>query len=504
MEEELKALRFKKKVLEIELNSLCEKISLYETMLTDISVQEPTQVKTEASPSQTVDGKDGSNPLIPDALEKSITVKAEPSPVQDKPANTNGTNTTSSPVANGSGNGISNPLMADTLPKSEQEVSLKPTYSEAAMKPPRINERFYVIYNGEQPGIYDDWAIASKCIGKGTVFKKFSSYSDAIISASSYTIRHGGSIKWKGLRPIVPKVQERKVFLRNLKTKPEEPSQMDIYPAMSFEDFISIWNKVRRLTPEAYEKEHLCSDDKASRSLLIIGQNANPDLTFKAFNAGLVKVIYPSNNLQEIGRFPEGFKKAVKKFRSKIAAAKDAPIFIQCTSTLPDWEEEHSYQAYHLVEIGLSKNREFNPPQEMKDSGDLLYQLAQVRTNGFTRILQKTQSINGETKIKINYSHERVLITSHYGATISRQDVSILSSFEESIINNDVMVGTSTKLLLCKQLKKLLADNHNCSACAGGASTSNNTSFTACSDSSSNNEEKDVSSDEQGPEDLPI
>nr|AQA28805.1 inclusion body protein [Dahlia common mosaic virus] len=504
MEEELKALRFRKKVLEIELKSLCDKISLYEEMITtDISVQDPTGIKTEASPSQTVDGKDGkTNPLKPVALVKSKTVKTEPSPVQDETVKENGANNTSSPVANGSGKGTSNPLMADTLPKSEQEVSLKPTYSQAAMKPPRVGERYYVVYNGKGQGIYDDWAQAAKNIEKGTIAKKFSHYDEASISASSYTIKYGEKIPWKGMKPIVPKNQERKRLVDRI-PQPEN-SQQDNFPETSFDEFMNIWKKARRLSPESFNTEHLCSDDKASRSFLIIGPNADPDLTFRAFNAGLVKTIYPSNNLQEIGRFPEGFKKAIKKYRSKIAAAKDASIYIQCTSSIPDWEEGNSYQAYHLIEIGLSGKRDFNPSQEMVDSKDLLLQLSQVRVNGFIRILQKSQLIDGKTKIKINYAQEKVLIMSHYGAPISRQDVDILSSFEESIAHAKVDVGTSTKLLLCKQLKKLLADNHKCSACESGASTSNNTSFTACSDSSSNNGEKDVSSDEQGSKDLPI
>ncbi|MFS7914205.1 putative ribosomal protein L9/RNase H1 [Helianthus anomalus] len=50
-----------------------------------------------------------------------------------------------------------------------------------------------------------------------------------------------------------------------------------------------------------------------------------------------LKFIYPSLNLLEISLFSEGIKKAIKSFRKKIAAAKDANIFIKCNSTLLDW-----------------------------------------------------------------------------------------------------------------------------------------------------------------------
>ena len=70
--EDLNHLRMKEKMLLIELDAIRQKIVLLETITTATFVPESENSKTNASPSQTVDGKDSTNPLKADAFLKSI------------------------------------------------------------------------------------------------------------------------------------------------------------------------------------------------------------------------------------------------------------------------------------------------------------------------------------------------------------------------------------------------------------------------------------------------
>ncbi|AAM53129.1 ORFVI [Mirabilis mosaic virus] len=479
MEKELQALRIKEKILLVELDSIRKQISIY-AELTGSLDQEGSASHSKPSPQQTADGKDGSNPLNPDALGKSITENLVPSPEKDeskKVVSLRKTESglyipTTSPVANGSGKDTTNPLTADTLLKSDNEdINLRPSYASMMMKKPLPAEKFYVVYNGDHPGIYTDWAHVLKASSsqKGIIIKKFLSFAEANISASKYSIRHGGIIKYKGPIPILPK-KEAAAPRRRLVQKPEEKKE-DHFPKVSFEQFISLWRKARDTVPEDYVKEQYWTDDKNSRSLFIFGPNADPVLVFAAFNAGLIKTIYPSGNLQEIKEFPSEFKKAVKTFRSKIAKAKDANIFIRVTSSLPDWEKEEDYQGYHFLEIGLAQEREFRPSERMEDSENLHQQIIQVRINGLINILTAMGKIDEKSKTKINYAHQHVLITSYCGTPISSTDINILSSFEDKIIMLKIRVGATTKTLLCQKLKKMMPDSHLCEACEAGPST---------------------------------
>ncbi|KAD2392917.1 hypothetical protein E3N88_39894 [Mikania micrantha] len=182
--EELKALRLKEKILLVELKAIQEKIALYDESLrtTANSEQESERKKSESIPCQTAKGKEKSSLLTPVALEKSKNKVNEE------------LQSSSSPVANGSGKDISNPLIADSLLKTDK-VSLRPSYAQIIDNPEeteKTNSRFYVIFDGEHRGIYEDWSIVSKYVtGKPFMFKKFGSLLQAQQEATRYSTEFG-------------------------------------------------------------------------------------------------------------------------------------------------------------------------------------------------------------------------------------------------------------------------------------------------------------------------
>ncbi|MFS7985157.1 putative ribosomal protein L9/RNase H1 [Helianthus anomalus] len=55
--------------------------------------------------------------------------------------------------------------MANTLPKTEK-VSHRPSYSQVTQAPENLKSRFYVIFDGEHRGIYEDWSIVKSYVDK--------------------------------------------------------------------------------------------------------------------------------------------------------------------------------------------------------------------------------------------------------------------------------------------------------------------------------------------------
>nr|AEB54985.1 inclusion body protein [Dahlia mosaic virus D10] len=466
--EEIKALRLKEKILLIELKAIQQKIALYDESLdtTVNSVQETARLQTESIPCQTAKGKEQSSPLIPDALGKSMKNALGKSMKlsNDEPQSS------SSPAANGSGKDSTNPLMADSLPKTEKVV-LRPTYSQIMQEPMKSKSRFYVIFDGEHRGIYEDWSIVSRYVtGTSCPFKKFGSLLQAQQEATRYSAEFGK--KEIPLRitvfsePLKPKKKERMVefkkdFLKNIKEAKEEEEDNII---ISLDEFRLVWSKARLLSHLDFESEHIYTEDKATKSLIIFCPGASPELVSLAFYAGLTKYIYPSANLLEISLLSEGMKKAIKNFRRKIADARDANIFIKCNSTLPDWYQGRSFPSYHHLEIGIAKTRTVEPSKEMAEKYEDPENWVEIRSRGLLKILSNLQKITAGSFVKVNYCSSHCIITSHSGSPIPKHEKELLTIMERRILLNETEVGPTTKEKLCQKLQRIIED-HQCAHC---------------------------------------
>jgi hypothetical protein len=168
--------------------------------------------------------------------------------------------------------------------------------------------------------------------------------------------------------------------------------------------------------------------------------------------------------LLEISLLSEGMKKAIKNFRKKIAAAKDANIFIKCNSTLPDWYQGKSFQAYHHIEIGLAKARTVNPSKVMEEKHEDPENWVELRAKGFMKILNNLQKIKAGSFNKVNYCSDHCIITSYCGTPLPAHEKEVLERMEHRILFNNVEAGPTTKEKLCQKLKKL-NESHQCKYC---------------------------------------
>nr|AGR88239.1 inclusion body protein [Dahlia mosaic virus] len=468
--DELRALRLKEKILLIELQAVQQKIALYDESLETIvnSVQETERLKTESIPSQTAKGKEKSSPLIPDALGKSMKCAS------DEPQSS------SSPEANGSGKDTTNPLIAGSLLKTDT-VSLRPSYSNVVQEPVKSTSRFYVIFDGEHRGIYEDWSIVSKYVhGNSFPFKKFSSLLQAQQEATRYSAEFGKKeIPLKVTiftEPLKPKKKEKIVEFKKVFSKLSIKKENEEKDLISLDEFRMVWSKSRSLSHEDFKTENIYTEDKATKSLIVFCPGASPELVSLAFSAGLTKFIYPSSNLLELSCLAEGIKKAIKNFRKKIAAAKDANIFIKCNSTLPDWYQGRSFPSYHHLEIGIAKTRTVNPSKVMDEDCNDPENWIKIRAQGFLNILSNLQKIRSGSFNKVNYFADNCIITSYSGTPLPAYENEAIREMEQEIIFNKIEAGPTTKKSLCELLQRIV-ENHACDYCQdedkdGGPSTS--------------------------------
>ncbi|KAD3640381.1 hypothetical protein E3N88_29604 [Mikania micrantha] len=212
------------------------------------------------------------------------------------------------------------------------------------------------------------WSLVSRYVtGKPFPFKKFGSLLQAQQEATQYSAEFGK--KEIPLKVTVfPKssikkkeriIEFKKNFSKTAKLPKEEIEEEKDF--ISLDELRIIWSKARSLSQDEFEIEHIYTEDKATKSLIVSCPGSSPEMVSLAFSVGLIKFIYHSPNLLEISLFFEGMKKAIKNFRKKISSARDANIFIKCTSTLPDWYQGRTFPSYHHLEFGIAKTRMVNP-----------------------------------------------------------------------------------------------------------------------------------------------
>lgn len=458
--EELKQLRLQEKILRIKLKAIQDEISL---------IEETLEIQT--TDDQTVHSVKTTNPLKADALPKSsFKDTLNPDPLRGKISKLvinepqdQESKSLASPGANGTGKDLTNPLSPVALGKSKMTVlnpppkstDLVPDYLKAANT---NTETFYVVYTGSNKGIYTDWATAQQ-VSKDSksLCKRFKSLSQAQTSFALSQEKTPGNM----LRPSTRGIQKRK------ESSPEiikGESSQSLTPC-SMADFKTLWSKARNADQDDLIAEKFCTDDKKTRSLFVFTEGSDPSLVYLAFTAGLVKLIYPSSNLQELRLFPEVMVKAIKNFRKKVLKAKDTPIFIKISSSIPDWSQGAIFNPYYYMEIGMSSSkRELPTPKAMDDTFPSYEGLIQTRCNGLKSIIDKIIKVEKDSKMIINYSSRQCVMTSWCPSTITKEDYQQLCQLEASFFNNELMTSIATKKSWCHVIKGIFRD-HLCDYC---------------------------------------
>lgn len=450
--EDLNTLRIKKKLLLIELNALEQKISLLETNETSSPSsttvtfeQEGETLKSKAIPEQTAPGKEKSNPLIADALLKSMNSKLIN--INDIPAK-------------------GNSKMTILNPSSSKNLDLIPDYKKALNKDP---ERFYVIYKGPRSGVYTDWGIVEKiCSEDKVTCKKFRNQESANFSLA--TANSVIPIPEKEL--LRPKALNQRILHKDQRFEiPKEIKEEINNQTLTFRDFRDIWNKARAACSEDFLSEKFYTTDKKNKSLYNFVEGADPKLVHQAFLAGLVDNIYPSSNLQELMFFPSKMIDTIKTFRRKVLKAKNNPIFVRIISSIPDWYQQERFDPYYFIQFGLASNKkEVTVSQPMNDSDfPEEKELLQIRVNGLKRIAEKVlESLSSEDK-KVNYVASNYIITS-WSPKSSNEDLKALSKFGEKFMKNNLQASQLSVELFCKHANQLFED-HACNYCSNNNST---------------------------------
>ncbi|KAI3770305.1 hypothetical protein L6452_01433 [Arctium lappa] len=181
---------------------------------------------------------------------------------------------------------------------------------------------YYVVFNGPKAGIYTSWNIAETAVKgiSGVKHKKYKSYDEARVSANIYTTAEYKApleliTSSEGLRPslysgVLTSEKNPKVVLGMIPTRLaytmqgvlEEMEDYDL--EATYTRFKYLYEKGRKTTKVSFIEEHYYTTDKRNISYFNFFPNAHPEFVLESYQFGLLKMIYPSDNLLELSKFP--------------------------------------------------------------------------------------------------------------------------------------------------------------------------------------------------------
>lgn len=363
---------------------------------------------------------------------------------------------------------------------TKQEINLRPQAQ-------KIN-KYYCIFNGPNKGVYTSWPVVSAMVtGKPYAHKAYSTEKEALIalnenealfptgpSAQQPSKKEQQTFKQavqfgfakptpKDLRPIMPSTEPK--AQRLIRTRPTTGSKIEssVSPCLlTYEDFEEHLQRARVMK----DSDELClfTINKKNISLYGILQGCKQELTRDLFNCGLIDVIYPSSNLQEISLLPRGIFNAIKQFRKNICKTPEKQIYIKVSSSLMDWNEEDNtvYTPYHWIEIGLVKQgTSFPALEEATIIKDLKDQLTSLRIKSLRSVLNKYLKIYQDSCVKINYSDDKVIVISDYQKPITTEEGIRIATNEAKFLDGTLQVSEETARNFCQIAPK----EHVCSRC---------------------------------------
>ncbi|KAI3669348.1 hypothetical protein L6452_40581 [Arctium lappa] len=381
------------------------KFSSEQKVTVEPTVEKP---KSIASPEQTATGKDLSNPLSPMALAKSHEEGSSSSSLDSLNLRPNGD--------------YQNPQkpIVHPLVQSQDCQGIK---------------AYYVVFNGPKAGIYTSWNVAETAVKgiSGVKHRKFKSYEEAKISANIYT-----TVEFKAPLELIP-------------------SSEGLRPTFAS----ALTNEKNSMT-----KEHYYTTDKKNISYFNFYPNAHPEFILEAYQFGLLKMVYPSDNLLGLSRFPNEFREAIKTYKKKCLKGSDREIFLKIQSSLIFWDKEYEpIQTYKYVQIGVCKDKIYFPSQ-IKEARLEEKDLQEIAEQKLLILINKVFDISYEDKLKVNLAMPYCLMTSFSSSTISKEDYAKVHEFKKQLISPHVF-GIHYPLL-CERIKGELEKkgiNHVCKKC---------------------------------------
>ena len=252
-----------------------------------------------------------------------------------------------------------------------------------------LQKKHYVIFNGPNAGCYKQWSTVQPLVtGKPVAYQGYPNYGLARQAFIDYCMKNNVSFHSTPtlITPadiLQPRTQKIPSFADKVKIPPN-PVQ---------ERTLARFNKISEKKPESHEYiplemfmhyyrlAEVCNitegcfiSQNNGHRYFNANEGADPKTIANLFHCGLLNMVCPSANLQEISLLPQGVYTAVKHYRTKVLKEQNWRVFLSIRSSFVDWHETEdetdslkNYPAYHFIKLGMLKHIDVTPCTSIKE-----------------------------------------------------------------------------------------------------------------------------------------
>ncbi|KAL2455944.1 Uncharacterized protein Adt_47020 [Abeliophyllum distichum] len=392
-------------------------------------------------------------------------------------------------------------------PNRQQDIQSPPQEQLVGINTSFAGTKFYVIFDGPHRGYYTNWIQVEPLVkNKPHKHKSFKTYTEAQKAFEDFHRTKGQSpIPFKQLfdhsqlvfspeymqkdirsrprmpqfRPPIndslkatmsyktaatssnpPKIPDRFKVLGKIPEKKEDL----VIPDIRLEDFITLQEEARTIGETAPEKNYLGTLDKKYGQFIFL-EGADPQMVRTAFHCGLIKLIIPGPNFEELQLIDDKLLQSLKDFRKFVIKSPNTFMILRFNSTIPFWDENNVLiRGYHHIQIRTTQQVEIDQPIEGQSHCVSPILLEDWRALSIQRVITGLKFFNGESKIKVNHSSKFILMTSKTSTNISTEGIKSICKFEGTFYNK-INSPPSYNGHLCPALRSSLGKNHRCEFC---------------------------------------
>ncbi|UJT32104.1 translational transactivator [Soymovirus malvae] len=347
------------------------------------------------------------------------------------------------------------------LPVPKKRVS----WAEQAEEDERIQqilfgqnpEKYYVVFDGPQKGIYQDWGVVHNIVnGKSYGFKSYEKKeeAEAAYKTAFRTVLCNNVEKISQPKGKIQLFPQRHPQIRTVQELVEENT-------ITREKFTIQVNALMNYSELTVLRKLYPVNTKTGVKAAFL-QGADPREVNMFFKLGLISEIYLSQGLQEITKFPSKFVQAVRKYQ---AITKGRQIMLSMVSTLPIFDEDKEVLSpFTIVNIRPHGDHYTGRSTENRIPGDREVKIS------FYNVLQKLATITEakeDKNIFVNFRGGKILMLSQTRKKITSEMKKEVEVFQEPFTK---LNGPFTKLSEEDQREMCLvlleaSRNHMCKHC---------------------------------------
>ncbi|XP_031404657.1 uncharacterized protein LOC116213749 [Punica granatum] len=372
---------------------------------------------------------------------------------------------------------------SSTKQESPVNQEIIPPIVQEIVRSSSQSKKYYVIFNGPMPGIYDEWHKVSIHVNgvSGITHQSFKTLDEAKDALK----KSDESFTAKLLAPPPAQSINR---LRSLGRFPGAPSTSSAIPTIASIPTRAAFEVAQKITIDKFRERFtsLVEYKESYKQLgfypvwrnaygpkVIILPEASAETTFEFFASGLVDTIYcqSSSVNSQFRLFPSRVLQTFKTFSVRVV--KDNPMFVKCYSTYPafllEGEDESILKHSHcLASIGRS-NMNFPPIDQVPLEALDEEQRHSFYVTNYVGLCRRLQNLKLQTKV--NYKSATTLIVSSPSKPnykMSPQHEKAIIEFERPIIDLDAC-KPRVQQEVCSMINGSNGDwvgNHKCNLCS--------------------------------------